>query len=82
LIVPDFLQLDGYENQLTGYDACFFCAGISSVGMKEDAYSRITYDTSLHFAQTLVKLNPKWCLSMFRVREQIAQRRKCNVGKG
>lgn len=58
LIVPDFLKLDEYTNQLTGYDACFYCAGISSVGMKEDAYSVVTYDTPLHFAQRLVKLNP------------------------
>jgi uncharacterized protein YbjT (DUF2867 family) len=58
LIIPDFLQLDYFENQLTGYDACFFCAGISSVGMNEENYSRITYDTTLHFAKTLVKLNP------------------------
>jgi uncharacterized protein YbjT (DUF2867 family) len=58
LIVPDFLKLDEYTNQLTGYDACFYCAGISSVGMKEDAYSVVTYDTPLHFAQTLIKLNP------------------------
>ena len=58
LIIPDFLELEKSESQLAGYDACFFCAGISSVGMKEDAFSRITYDTTLHFAKTLVKLNP------------------------
>ncbi len=57
LIVPDFLQLDNVETHLSGYDACFFCAGVSSVGMKEDAFSRITYDTTLHFAKTLAKLN-------------------------
>lgn len=59
LIVADFLKLDEVEDQLTGYDACFYCAGVSAVGMKEDAYSRITYDTTMHFAKTLVKLNPK-----------------------
>jgi uncharacterized protein YbjT (DUF2867 family) len=57
-IVPDFLRLDEFTGQLGGYDACFFCAGISSLGMKEAEYSRITYDTTLHFAQTLAGLNP------------------------
>lgn len=50
IIIPDFFQLEAFEKELTGYDACFFCAGISSVGMKEEAYHRITYDTTLHFA--------------------------------
>lgn len=59
LIVADFLKLDEVEDQLTGYDACFYCAGVSAVGMKEEEYSRITYDTTMHFAKTLVKLNPK-----------------------
>ncbi len=57
-IIPDFLQLDTAESRLTGYDACFFCAGVSAVGMKEAAYSRVTYDTTMHFAKKLVKLNP------------------------
>ncbi len=58
LIVPDFFQLDKIEDILTGYDACFYCAGVSAVGMKEKDYSRITYDTTLHFATTLARLNP------------------------
>src|SRR5688572_9005827 len=59
LLIPDFLQLETVENQLAGYDACFFCAGVSAVGMKEADYRRVTYDTTLHFAETLAKLNPK-----------------------
>src|SRR4051794_9000665 len=58
LIVPDFLQLDSVENSLTGYDACFYCAGISAIGMKEAEYTRITYDTTMHFAAILARLNP------------------------
>ena len=58
LIVPNFLQLDEAVGELTGYDACFYCAGVSSVGMSEAKYTRITYDTTLHFAETLVRLNP------------------------
>ena len=58
-IVPDFLNLDGFSNQLTGYDACFYCAGVSSRGMGEPEYSHITYDITIHFAQTLASLNPQ-----------------------
>lgn len=58
LLVPDFLQLDKFSEKLTGYDACFYCAGISSVGVKEDEYNRITYDTTVTFAKTLLRLNP------------------------
>jgi uncharacterized protein YbjT (DUF2867 family) len=57
-IVPDFFKLEAVADQLAGYDGCFFCAGISSVGMKEAKYTRITYDTTLHFAGELVRLNP------------------------
>jgi len=62
LLVPDFRELGGVEPQLTGYDACFYCAGISSVGMNEADYTRVTYDTPLAFAQTLARLNPRLVL--------------------
>ncbi|WP_316823790.1 NAD-dependent epimerase/dehydratase family protein [Pedobacter miscanthi] len=58
LIVNDFTKLGGLENQLSGYDACFYCAGISSVGMNEEKYNHITYETTMAFAQQLVKWNP------------------------
>jgi uncharacterized protein YbjT (DUF2867 family) len=58
LIVPDFMQVESAAGQLGGYDACFFCAGVSSVGKSEAEYARLTYDLTLHFAQTLVKVNP------------------------
>ena len=58
LIVPDFFQLRNFSDNIQGYDACFFCAGISSVGMKEDKYRHITYDTTLSFAKTLLIYNP------------------------
>jgi len=57
-IVPDFITLRDDDLNLSGYDACFYCAGISSIGMKEDEYTRITYDMTLHFAKVLLKLNP------------------------
>ena len=58
LLVPDFRELGAVEAKLSGYDACFYCAGISSVGMKEADYALITYDTVLAFASTLLRLNP------------------------
>jgi hypothetical protein len=58
-IVPDFLDLDSAASQLHGYDACFYCAGISSLGMSEADYSHITYDVTIHFAEKLVSLNPQ-----------------------
>src|SRR6187399_1426512 len=57
-LVPDFRKLEAVEPALTGYDACFYCAGISSVGLSEAEYTAITYDTPLSFAETLVRLNP------------------------
>jgi nucleoside-diphosphate-sugar epimerase len=58
-IVPDFLNLDRFASQLTGYDACFYCAGVSSAGMNEADYTHLTYDITIHFAQTLAGLNPR-----------------------
>lgn len=57
LLVSDFLKIDEYKDQLQGYDACFFCAGISSVGMSEEKFTTITYDTTLTFAKTLLEVN-------------------------
>ena len=53
LLVKDFFSLDEHLNELSRYDACFFCAGISSIGMNEADYTRITYDTTLHVARCL-----------------------------
>lgn len=58
LLVPDFRQLNGVAERLQGYDACFFCAGVSSVGMNEETYRNLTYDTTLSFAKTVLAQNP------------------------
>lgn len=58
IIHSDFLDLSSIENSLSGYNACFFCLGVSSVGMKEDEYRRLTYDLTINFASTLARLNP------------------------
>ncbi len=62
LLVKDFRELGAAEAELRGFDACFYCAGISSVGMSEAEYSVITYDTPLAFATTLSKQNPSMTL--------------------
>lgn len=58
LLVSDFRELGAVEAELAGYDACFYCAGISSVGMSEAEYTVVTYDTPIAFARTLSRLNP------------------------
>src|ERR1700750_2578504 len=57
IIHKDFFDLSAIENQLTGYNACYFCLGVSSVGMKEPEYYKLTYTLTLSFAQTLARLN-------------------------
>jgi uncharacterized protein YbjT (DUF2867 family) len=54
----NLLDFSGVEKELSGYDACFFCLGISSAGMSEPDYRRVTYDMPMAAAQMLVKLNP------------------------
>src|SRR5258706_1338923 len=54
----DLFDLSPIEKQLQGYDACFFCLGVSSVGMTEEAYRHVTYDLTLSVAQTLARANP------------------------
>ena len=58
IVQPDLTDLSSIEAELADYDACFFCLGVSSVGMKEDAYRRITYDLTLSVARTLAAANP------------------------
>lgn len=58
IIVKDFMQVESIQDALQGYDACFFCAGISSVGLKKDVYRHITYDITMHVAKTLSSINP------------------------
>jgi uncharacterized protein YbjT (DUF2867 family) len=58
LVHRDFLDCSPIESELSGFDACFFCLGVSSAGMKEDDYRRITYDFTMAAARTLARLNP------------------------
>lgn len=55
----NFMDFSGIESELTGYDACFFCLGVSSVGMDPERYRHLTYDITMAAATTLAKLNPQ-----------------------
>jgi uncharacterized protein YbjT (DUF2867 family) len=58
LVHRDFLDFSAIENELSGFDACFFCLGVSSAGMQEADYRRITYDFTMAAARVLARLNP------------------------
>jgi uncharacterized protein YbjT (DUF2867 family) len=58
LVQPDLFDLSAAADRLSGFDACFFCLGVTSAGMKEDAYRRVTYDLTLAIASRLAPLNP------------------------
>ena len=59
IIHSDFLDISAIKNQLAGYNACYFCSGVSSVGKKEEEYTKVTYDLTMHVANTLHELNPE-----------------------
>ncbi len=59
IIHRDFFDISAIEAQLSGFNACFFCLGVSSVGMKEPEYYKLTYTLTLNVAHPLSKLNPE-----------------------
>lgn len=59
LVVSDFNNITQYQDSLRDYDACFFCMGISSIGLNESTYTGVTYGITKAFADTLFKLNKK-----------------------
>ena len=59
IVHGDLYDLSAIEQELTSFDACFFCLGASSAGMSEEKYRRLTYDLTMHAATTLARLNPQ-----------------------
>ena len=57
LVAENFYDFAGIENEFAGYDACFFCLGVSSVGMKEAEYRRVTYDLATAAARAVLRAN-------------------------
>lgn len=58
IVHKDFFDLPPVKDQLKGYNACFFCLGVSSVGLNEEEYHKLTYDLTIHMATILVNNNP------------------------
>ncbi len=58
VVHQDFLDFSAIESELSGFDACFFCLGVTSVGMTEERYQHITYGFTIAAAETLARLNP------------------------
>lgn len=58
LIQQDFADFNSVKEKLKGWDACFYCMGVSAAGMSEDQYSKITYDYTIALATILFELNP------------------------
>ncbi|MBC7686195.1 MAG: epimerase [Bdellovibrionales bacterium] len=58
LVHPEMWHYDAIEEQLSGFDACFFCIGVTSAGMGEKSYTHLTYDMTLAVAGKLAPLNP------------------------
>lgn len=59
IVHADFLDFTAIQARLSGFDACFFCLGVSSLGMNEADYTRITHDYTLAAARALARLNPR-----------------------
>jgi len=59
IIHQNFYDLSPVREQLAGYDACYFCLGISSVGISAEEYYKVTYTLTMHMAETLAGLNPE-----------------------
>jgi hypothetical protein len=55
----DLWHYQSLEAQLSGFDACFFCLGVTSTGMTEENYERVTYGITMAAAEMLTRLNPQ-----------------------
>ncbi|MDO9511670.1 MAG: NAD(P)H-binding protein [Bacteroidales bacterium] len=61
IVHDDFFDFSALKEQLKEYNACYFCLGVSSMGMKEEDYHRLTYDLTMAAATTLAEANPNMC---------------------
>lgn len=59
IVHPDFFDITSLKDKITGYNACYFCLGVTSLGKNEAEYTEKTYTLTLNFAQTLASLNPE-----------------------
>jgi len=59
IIHADFYDLNAIKKQMQGYNACYFCLGVSAFRMSEADYTKVTHDLTLHFAETVLRINPE-----------------------
>ncbi len=57
VLIKDFFDVSSISDEMKGFDACFFCLGITSIGQSEESYSRTTYDLTLNFAEAFIDQN-------------------------
>ena len=82
IVHQDFFDLSAIEDQLAGYNACFFCLGVSSVGMSAEQYFQTTYTLTMHVAETLGRLNPDMSFCYISGQAPTALRRAGAGGQG
>src|SRR6201998_3168742 len=58
IVHDNFLDFSTIESQMSGFDACFFCLGFSSVGMSDERYRHLTYDITMAAATTVARIHP------------------------
>jgi nucleoside-diphosphate-sugar epimerase len=81
IVHTDFFDLAPIQEQLSGYSACFFCLGVSSVGMSKEQYRHVTYDLTLNMAGLLAKLNPEMTFCYVTARVPTAANRDALRGR-
>lgn len=59
ILHADFNNIATIGEKIKSYDACYFCAGVSSLGLDEKQYTNVTYDLTLNFAKALAVHNPQ-----------------------
>lgn len=59
ILLNDFTKIASKSDELKNYDACFYCMGVSVLGLNEEQYTKIIYNTTKAFVDILYKLNPK-----------------------
>ena len=80
LIRSDLFDYRDAADHLSHLDACFFCLGVSAVGMNEAAYHRLTYDLTIAAADSLLKLNPELTFATSPEQGPIVPRRAASCG--
>ena len=65
ILLEDFHKIEVIESKLKGYDACFFCLGVSSIGISKSEYEKTTYDLTIHFSEVFLKRNSRSIFTYF-----------------